>query len=127
MTSLVWRLYLLTRSDCERTYIMLRLTRKSYPGKPELFQNKYNCYFLKDFIYLLLGRRGGREKERERNIDVQEVYRSVASRTPPTEHLAHNPGMCPDWVWSGRSFCLQANTQSTEPHQPGQIQRLFKF
>lgn len=30
-------------SDCEWTYITLRLTRKSEPGKPELFQNKCKC------------------------------------------------------------------------------------
>ena len=31
-----------------------------------------NClfFFFKDFIYLFLERGGGREKERERNIDV---------------------------------------------------------
>ena len=38
-----------------------------------------------------------REKERERNIDVQEKHQSIASCTPPTGDLAHNPGMCSDW------------------------------
>ena len=42
----------------------------------------------------------------------------VASHTPPTGDLAHNPGMCPDWESNPRSFGSQAGTQSTEPHQP---------
>ena len=41
--------------------------------------------------------------------------RSVASYTPPTEHLAHNPGMRPDWELNWQPFGLQAGTQSTEP------------
>ena len=49
-----------------------------------------------DVIYLFLERGEGREKDRERNTDVREVYRLVASRAPPTGDLAHNPGMCPD-------------------------------
>ena len=43
----------------------------------------------------------------------------VASGAPPAGHLAHNPGMCPDWELNWRSFGSQAGTQSTEPHQPG--------
>ena len=39
----------------------------------------------------------GREKERERNINVQEIHQLVASHTPLTGDLACNPGMCPDW------------------------------
>ena len=49
--------------------------------------------FIKDFIYLLLERANGREKE-ERNSDVQKIHRSVG--TPPTGDLACNPDMCPD-------------------------------
>ena len=44
----------------------------------------------------------------------------VSSRAPPTGDLAHNPGMCPGWELNWRPFSLQADTQSTEPHQPGQ-------
>ena len=33
--------------------------------------------------------------------------------------LARNPGMCPAWESNLRHFGLQANTQSTEPRQPG--------
>ena len=56
-----------------------------------------SLYFLKDFIYLFLERGEGMEKEREGNIDVRGIYRSVASRTHPTGDLAHNPATCPDW------------------------------
>ena len=45
----------------------------------------------KDFIYLFLQRREGREKEGEKQ------QCALASHTPPTGDLAHNPGMCPDW------------------------------
>ena len=45
--------------------------------------------FFKDFIYLFLEREEGREKERERNINVW----------LPLVHgdLVNNPGMWPDW------------------------------
>ena len=36
-------------------------------------------------------------EERERNIDVHEIYQLVASCTPPNGDLALDPGMCPDW------------------------------
>ena len=44
---------------------------------------------------------------------------AVASHTPLTGDLAHNPGMCPDWELNSQPFGLQADTQSTEPQQPG--------
>ena len=37
---------------------------------------------------------------------------------PPTEDLAHNPGVCPDWESNRLPFGSQAGTRSTEPHQP---------
>ena len=56
----------------------------------------YFTYFLKKyFIYLFLEREEGREKERERTINVRET--SVVSRMSPTGDLACSPGMCPDW------------------------------
>ena len=76
-------------------------------------------FFKKDFIYLFLQREEGREKERERNIDVREICQLVASRAPPNGDLAHNPGMCPDWESNHQTFGPRAGTQSTEPHQPG--------
>ena len=68
----------------------------------------------KDFIYLFLERREGREKEGEKHQCV------AASWVPPTGDLAWNPGMCPDWELNQRPFGSQANAQSTELHQPGQ-------
>ena len=44
---------------------------------------------------------------------------------PPTGDLAHNPGMCPDWELNQWPFDPQASTQSTEPHQPGQIDLIY--
>ena len=43
----------------------------------------------------------------------------VASCTPPTRDLAHNPGMCPDWESNWRRFGLQVGAQSIELHQTG--------
>ena len=44
----------------------------------------------------------------------------VASRTPPTEDLTYNPGMCPDWELNWQSFGWQAGTQSTDPYSQGE-------
>ena len=54
-------------------------------------------FFPQIFIYLLLERGEGREREKERNSNVQEIHRLVAPRIPPAGDLAQNPGMCPDW------------------------------
>ena len=45
--------------------------------------------FLKILFIFLEGREGKREGEKHLCV--------VASHTPPTGNLAHNPGMCPDW------------------------------
>ena len=50
----------------------------------------------------------------ERNIDCL-----VASCTPSTRDLAHNPGMCPEGELNWRHFGSQAGAHSAEPHQPG--------
>ena len=60
-------------------------------------KHKNHTFFVFFFKTLFLERGEGREKVRERNIDVQEIQQSVASCTPQTGDLAHNPGMCPDW------------------------------
>ena len=44
--------------------------------------------YFKDIIYLFLARGQGREKGRERNIDVREKHQLVASCMPPTGDLA---------------------------------------
>ena len=55
-------------------------------------------FFLRFFVYLLLERGEGREKERERNINVWEIHRVVASHTPPI----WGPGTQPRHVpWLG--------------------------
>ena len=76
-------------------------------------------FFKKDFIYLFLerGREGVREGEKHQCV--------VASHTPPTGDLACNPGMCPDWESNWQPFGLQAASQSTEPHQPGLVYKIF--
>ena len=68
-------------------------------------------------LFTFLERVKGRERERETLMCERYI---VASRTPPTGDLAHNPGMCPDWELNWRPFGSQASTESTEPHQPGQ-------
>ena len=50
----------------------------------------------------------------------------IASHTPPTGDLAHNPGIALDQELNQRHFDLQASTQSTEPQQPGQNNILLK-
>ena len=60
-------------------------------------------YFKKYFTFYL---GEGKEKKRERNIDVQEKHWPVASRTTPAGGLDHNPGMVPDLELSQRpSVC----------------------
>ena len=63
-------------------------------------------------ILFILERWNGKAKERERNIDVQEIHQSVASHMPPTWDSAHNPGMWPDLESNWWPFGLQAGTQS---------------
>ena len=60
------------------------------PGVP-ITRRTFFYFYFKDFIYLLSERGEGREKERERNIDV------CCPSHPLTGGLACNPGMCPDW------------------------------
>ena len=62
-------------------------------------------FFFKIFIYLLLERGDGREKDRERNIKCV-----VASPVLPTGDLACNPSTCPDWESNQRPFGSQAGS-----------------
>ena len=78
-------------------------------------------FFLKT---LFIFRERGREGERERNVEVPETHRSVAPRKPPTGDLACTPCVYPNWGSNWRPIGLQASTQSTEPPQPGPVQRL---
>ena len=75
----------------------------------------WSCFlfilFFKDFIFIYLFLERGKGKEKGRNINVW---------LPLAQDLACNWGMCPDWESNWWPFGLQAGTQSTEPHQPGQ-------
>ena len=62
-------------------------------------------------FYLFLER--GEERERKTHVLLLLSH-------PPTGDLAGNPGMCSDWESKWQLLGLQAGTQSTEPHQPGQ-------
>ena len=57
-----------------------------------------------------MGKEGEKEGEKHQCV--------VASCTPPTGDLVHNPDMYPDWESNWWPFGLQAGTQSTEPYQP---------
>ena len=47
--------------------------------------------------------------------------------TCPTEDVAYNPGMCPDWELNQQPFGSEAGTQSTQPHQPWLENKIFKL
>ena len=87
------------------------------PDKKVNGQETVTIYFLFfKIFYLFIFRERGRERERE---GEKHEY-VVASCTPPTGDLAHNPGMCPDWGLNQQPLDSQTGAQSTEPHQPGQ-------
>ena len=68
--------------------------------------------FKKYFIYLFLEK--GREKERERKINVcLPLTYPLLGTWPATQACVL------DWESNQQPFGLQASTQSTEPHQPG--------
>ena len=65
---------------------------------------------------LFLERREGREKERERNIDMRQKPQWDSSRTCLTGDQTHNPGIFPDWESNGQPLTLQDDSQPNEPH-----------
>ena len=67
-----------------------------------------------------LEREEGREKERERNINVKEKHQLVAFCMPSTGDTAHNSGMCPDGESNQQPFSLQNDAQPNEPYHSGQ-------
>ena len=74
-----------------------------------------SCWVFKKRFYLFIFRDEGREGERE----GEKHQCVVASFSPPTGDLFHNPGMCLDWELNLHPFDLQSGAQSTELHQPG--------
>ena len=68
------------------------------------YNHKYSFKTL--FIYLFLEREEGREKERERHIDVREKHLSAVSCMHPEQGAGHNPGMCPDWESNQQPLCF---------------------
>ena len=71
--------------------------------------------FFRFYLFLEKGEERGKREGREKNTDVQEIHRLVASCTSPTGDLAHHLGMCPDQESNQRPFGSQTGTQSTEP------------
>ena len=61
------------------------------------FEASISSLFLR--FYLFIFRERGREEERGEKHQCL-----VASHTPPTGDLAHNPGMCPDWESNQQPF-----------------------
>ena len=81
----------------------------SCPPPHFVSQFRYFFLFFKKILFIFRERKGERKKH-------QCV---VASQGPPTEGLACNPSLCPDWELNQWPFSSQASAQSTEPHQPG--------
>ena len=77
-------------------------------------------FFKKEFIYFL-ERRGGKEKEKERNTMCGRYIERLPPPCAPSGDLACNPGMCPDPESNPLHFSSQGGAQSTEPHQPEQM------
>ena len=71
--------------------------------------------------FFLRERREGREKERERNIDVWERNIHLLSFIhAPIVDQTCNLGLCPDLESNLRPFTLQDDVQPAEPQQSGQ-------
>ena len=100
-------------SGSRRAWARPALPQTGYQTSKKVFEmTPAPAVFFKDFTYLFLER----GDERERNINVQDKHRSIASRIPPARDLVRNPGMCPDQELNQRPLGLQARAQSTEPH-----------
>ena len=78
-------------------------------------------FYFKDFIYLSLerGREGKGEGEKHQCM--------AASWAPPTEDLAHNPGMCPDWESNRRPPDSQAGTKPLSHTSQGGTELFKKY
>ena len=72
----------------------------------------YFIFIFKGFCLFIF-----RQREREGKRKGEKYQCVVASCMLPTEDLACNPGLCPDWESNWQPFGSQASAQSTEPHQ----------
>ena len=81
--------------------------------------------FFKDFYLFILERGEGREKKRERNIDVRNIHQLNLVHAPTGEQTC-NLGMCPDWESNQRPFTFWDDPKLTEPHGSG-LELLFTF
>ena len=80
---------------------------------------------LRTFLSLLLEREQGREEGRERNIDVREKHRLVASLMRPDWGLAVRLGIEPATQICALPGNRTCNLQPTEPHRPGHHLHVF--
>ena len=89
-----------------RCYIPLLSVFLSYVG---------TFFFLR--FHLFIFREMGREREREKNIDVRENHWSVASHMHPDQARTHNPGLYPNWESNWRLFCFAMGSQASHTGQ----------
>ena len=80
----------------------------------------------KFYFILILERRKGREKERERNISAREKRWSVAFCRCPDLGPTSNPAMYPNRELNWQPLVLWRNAQPTEPPWPGPAPMPFK-
>ena len=67
------------------------------------------------------------EREKERNINVREKHRLVASYTHPNQVQTCNLGMCSDWESEPQPFGVWDDTPTSWPTQLGQILYILTF
>ena len=84
------------------------------------FQLAY-WFFLKKFFKDFILRERGKERERERNTNVW-----LPITRPPLQTWPATQACALDWESNQRPFGSQDGTQSTEPHQLGQLS-VFKI
>ena len=77
---------------------------------------KIDYLLFKKRFYLLIFRGEGREKEREGNINVW-----LPLVHPPLGTWPSTQACALDWESNWQPSGSEGGTQSTEPHQPGQI------
>ena len=95
--------------------------------KEENYLNNNKKCFKKTLFIYFLARRQWRENERERNIDVRNINRSLLTCIS-TRDWTHSLGMCPDREFSDLLLCAMMPKQMGKTSQdPDAIYRLMKF